>query len=130
MTWRDEAACKGQDSDLWHPESRRQAMANYPYTKATCAGCGVSEQCLADAYATGEIYYGMRGGLTARQRQRSTDRVRGRNRTRPRRRIEIALDGGRIVVHGTRSAYKRGCGCDECYAAHSEHRTLREDHQQ
>jgi WhiB family redox-sensing transcriptional regulator len=70
--WRDLAACATVDPELWfepdheHPGARqaREAAA-----KAICAGCPVRTACLHDAVRTGEMIWGIRGGLTVDERR-------------------------------------------------------------
>ncbi len=62
--WRDRAACKDLDTELFHP--RRGGNTAAP--KAVCAGCEVREPCLDDALATG-VSCGIRGGMSERQRR-------------------------------------------------------------
>jgi WhiB family transcriptional regulator, redox-sensing transcriptional regulator len=67
MTWRDDAACKGIDPDLFHPE--RGDMAAIAAAKAVCAGCEVRVACLEYAIQASERY-GVWGGLSERERRR------------------------------------------------------------
>lgn len=63
--WRDEAACKGLDPNLFHTgrgESTKEAVA-------VCVGCLVVEQCLKYAMDN-MIKVGVWGGTTERQRRR------------------------------------------------------------
>ena len=62
--WRDEAACKGLDPNLFHTargESTREAVA-------VCVGCLVVEQCLEYAMSN-NIKVGIWGGKSERQRR-------------------------------------------------------------
>jgi hypothetical protein len=63
--WRERAACRGQDPDLWYPERG----ADVSIAKAICAGCPVRADCLAFALGNGE-HHGIWGGLSERQRRR------------------------------------------------------------
>lgn len=67
-SWRDDAACRDMDLDLWFPatgESHKAAEA-----KAICATCPVAVDCLAEAKAA-HIRCGIWGGKTLDERQRS-----------------------------------------------------------
>lgn len=62
--WREDAACKGLNPELFHPargEDAYQAIA-------VCAGCLVVEQCLHFALSNG-IKVGIYGGKSERQRR-------------------------------------------------------------
>ena len=71
-TWRDQAACRGMDPDLFHPH-RGEAEA-VKRAKAVCAECSVREECLewalqaAIEYGQGEVA-GIVGGTSARERR-------------------------------------------------------------
>lgn len=125
--WREQAACRGEDTALWFPPDRAAAVVSYRIARRICDSCPVKDECLTDAYANGEIYNGMYGGLTPNERQRNPDRqprtAPYRLRRRSRARLDMATHGppGRIVNHGTRSAYARGCGCDECFYARRDY---------
>ena len=63
--WRDSAACRDTDPDLFFPErgaSTREA-------KEVCRGCVVREDCLEYALANGEKF-GIWGGMSERERRR------------------------------------------------------------
>lgn len=60
--WRDEAACRGTDTDVFFtPASERDAVR-------VCAGCTVTSQCANDALHH-EERYGVWGGTTPDQRE-------------------------------------------------------------
>ena len=75
--WRSDAACRGMDPALFHPQvtEKRGSVADRAYAQArrVCAVCPVADQCLACAL-TNDQRDGMWGGTTPRQR-------RGRYRT-------------------------------------------------
>lgn len=64
-SWRDHAACRGVDPDLFFP-GRGEATAP---AKAVCATCPVRAECLNYAMANGEKF-GIWGGLSERERRR------------------------------------------------------------
>lgn len=66
--WRDAAACRDLDSDLFFPVSD-EAAQQVEEAKAVCVGCQVREDCLAYALATGQ-WAGIWGGYTAEERRR------------------------------------------------------------
>lgn len=81
MTWRHAAACAGTDPDIFYPvpetpPGRRPAQPKpdyYEQARAICAKCPVRDQCLTEAMAeeSGQgsfSRWGMRGGLTPRER--------------------------------------------------------------
>ena len=62
--WRDQAACIGADLALFFPEQGETAGE----AKRICARCPVLAECLEDAVLSTDRY-GVRGGLSERQRQ-------------------------------------------------------------
>jgi WhiB family transcriptional regulator, redox-sensing transcriptional regulator len=64
-SWRDRAACRGIDPDVFYPVSDEDADA----AKAICAVCPVRESCLEYALANRERD-GVWGGATERERRR------------------------------------------------------------
>ena len=73
LSWRQKAACRGVDPDIFYPVSDDDAGA----AKAICAGCPVREACLEYALANRERD-GVWGGATERERRRM---IRQRRRT-------------------------------------------------
>lgn len=79
QSWRDEAACRGKDPNLFFPEGQggstnSQAAA----AKAVCAGCPVREPCLEYALIVA-MKDGVWGGLSVKERQaEKRRRVRAR----------------------------------------------------
>lgn len=72
--WRDDAACFGDNPDLFFPDLPTGCFS--PETEArarqVCAKCPVQTKCLSEAIAT-EEEYGIRGGVnfgSPRERQR------------------------------------------------------------
>lgn len=62
--WRDRAACRGQDPDLWFPNKGQTAKTG----RSICASCPAVVQCLEHAVATQPE--GMWGATSKRQRRR------------------------------------------------------------
>jgi WhiB family redox-sensing transcriptional regulator len=73
LAWRQRAACRGVDPDIFYPASDEEAEA----AKAICAACPVREACLEYALANRERD-GVWGGATERERRRI---VRQRRKT-------------------------------------------------
>jgi len=71
MTWRDDAACKDMDTNLFFSAgpNGRDGAAYPPTTRAACARCPVATECLDDAFATHDRW-GLRAGLAPKQRQK------------------------------------------------------------
>jgi WhiB family redox-sensing transcriptional regulator len=65
-SWRDDAACQHADPDLFFPDDGDHVAA--AQAVAVCRGCPVINACLSDALDTRERF-GIRGGLTAKQRR-------------------------------------------------------------
>jgi WhiB family redox-sensing transcriptional regulator len=64
-TWRQRAACRGIDPDIFYPVTDEEAEE----AKAICASCPVHQLCLEHALAHRERD-GVWGGLTERERRR------------------------------------------------------------
>jgi WhiB family transcriptional regulator, redox-sensing transcriptional regulator len=64
-SWRDQAACRGLDPEIFYPVSDDEADA----AKAVCAACPVRGACLEYALANRERD-GIWGGATERERRR------------------------------------------------------------
>lgn len=73
LTWRNRAACKGIDPEIFFPVSEEDAEP----AKEICAVCPVRESCLEHALANRECE-GIWGGFTERERRRI---VRQRRKT-------------------------------------------------
>jgi WhiB family redox-sensing transcriptional regulator len=71
--WRRLSACAGIDTDIFYPEP--STPENKADAKAVCARCDVRLECLLDAFATSERF-GIRGGLTPRERRTLARRMR------------------------------------------------------
>ena len=71
--WRGSALCAQTDPEAFFPANKAYAdeyngYNNYNEARKICAECPVKGECLADALMTGDVEYGMRGGLTPRER--------------------------------------------------------------
>ena len=68
MTWRDRAACRGQDPELFFPDGNTApALLQTEQAKAVCRRCEVAEACLKWAIETGQDT-GVWGGRSEGQR--------------------------------------------------------------
>lgn len=65
LSWRQRAACRGVDPDIFYPASDEEAEE----AKAICRQCPVREACLEYALANRERD-GVWGGATERERRR------------------------------------------------------------
>ncbi|HVC25407.1 MAG TPA: WhiB family transcriptional regulator [Acidimicrobiales bacterium] len=65
-SWRQRAACRGLDPDIFYPVSDEDAEE----AKAICASCPVHQLCLEHALVHRERD-GVWGGLTERERRRA-----------------------------------------------------------
>ena len=74
--WRDDAACRDADPELFFPDGDiRSARAQVKRAKLICRGCPVSATCLSWALADGQEA-GIWGGLTEDERRRLSGRAR------------------------------------------------------
>ena len=71
MVWRQKAACRGVDPDIFYPVSDEEADD----AKAICAACPVQRACLEWALTSRESD-GVWGGATERERRRIIRRRR------------------------------------------------------
>lgn len=67
-SWKQWAACQGADPELFFPDTK----SNYVQAKEFCADCIVYKDCLKFAMDNG-ITYGVWGGLTPMERQRTNN---------------------------------------------------------
>lgn len=72
-TWRGSALCAQTDPEVFFPQNKAyvddyNGYDNYKIARNICAECPVKGECLADSLMTGDVEYGMRGGLTPRER--------------------------------------------------------------
>lgn len=65
LSWRQSAACRGVDPEIFYPDSEEEAEA----AKSVCGQCDVRETCLEFALANRERE-GVWGGATERERRR------------------------------------------------------------
>lgn len=69
MTWHEDAACIGADTNLFFPTVGKHWRPNHGLSaKAICAGCEVRNECLADALERRE-QHGIYGGLNPLERR-------------------------------------------------------------
>ena len=67
--WRDRAACRDADPELFFADDTRSAQAQVMTAKLICRGCPVSSTCLSWALTMGH-QAGIWGGLTEDERRR------------------------------------------------------------
>ena len=72
--WREGAACRGMDVNMFFPEKGGQGAVTTRKAKAICAGCAVQEHCLMFAIKADERL-GIYGGTSERQRRALADRM-------------------------------------------------------
>jgi WhiB family transcriptional regulator, redox-sensing transcriptional regulator len=81
MDWRDDAACKNRDPDLFFPVGTTgPAILQTELAKRICYSCPVEEICLAWALETNQAH-GVWGGMDETQRQAIQRRGIGRRAT-------------------------------------------------
>lgn len=74
MSWRQHAACRGLDAELFFPQRGESTTE----AQTVCAGCLVGAECLAHAVARPERF-GIWGGTSERQRRRLRATARARS---------------------------------------------------
>ena len=74
VTWRRQAACRGADPALFHPDDESDDAA-VDAARDVCEGCAVRQPCLEYALSAREPD-GIWGGLTAKERRRELRRRR------------------------------------------------------
>lgn len=99
--WRERAACRGCDPDLFFPARRGDNIP--PEVRAVCGACPVRKECLAEGM---DERFGVWGGVSERGRRRL-------RATRPRR---------QVAIHGSITMYStKGCRCPECRLFYSQY---------
>lgn len=92
-SWRDSAACRGEDPDLWFPIGRSDEFApEIEKAKKICAVCPVRSDCLQDALDVPHKY-GIWGGTDEWERatlRRRLQRAASARRARVSQRAEEA----------------------------------------
>jgi WhiB family transcriptional regulator, redox-sensing transcriptional regulator len=73
LTWRQHAACRGLDPEIFYPNTDEEAVS----AKSVCGQCVVRETCLEHALGSRERD-GVWGGATEKERRRI---IRQRRRT-------------------------------------------------
>jgi WhiB family redox-sensing transcriptional regulator len=69
MTWRDRAACLGEDPELFFPDGNtRPALVQAEEAKTVCRRCEVTATCLKWALESGQEA-GVWGGLSEEERR-------------------------------------------------------------
>jgi WhiB family redox-sensing transcriptional regulator len=77
MNWRDRAACRTEDPDLFFPiGTTGPALDQLTEAQSVCHRCPVRDECLAWALDTGQRA-GVWGGLSEDERRRLRQRDRG-----------------------------------------------------
>lgn len=71
LAWRDSAACKGIDPNVFVPNEGRGGLtgrSTYAVARTFCAQCTVVQECLMFAVEE-NMEFGMFGGMTPRERR-------------------------------------------------------------
>ncbi|WP_372476614.1 WhiB family transcriptional regulator [Pseudonocardia terrae] len=101
--WRAQAACVGEDPELFFPVVEEGPLCEDQVTaaKKVCARCPVRDACLE--WSTLYIHVGIAGGLTAEERRcarvESLEPLKGRVR-RPSPRDDIRAAGFALIAQG------------------------------
>lgn len=67
--WYGRAACKGLDPDLFYADRELGQVSNSMNAAEVCRACPVIMECLLYAVETGEVYYGIWGGVSPKRRK-------------------------------------------------------------
>jgi len=111
--WREQAACRGTNPDVFFPERGESSKA----AKAICAACPVTGECL-DYALTHAIHDGIWGGLSERARKRLR-----RSGTE----VTVTCDAcGQPFVHVVRPTRRPTC-CEDCVTERDRQRKRRYD---
>lgn len=110
--WFDQAACKGCDPQLFHPE--RGANVAVREAKKVCHGCPVQQECLEWALEHDERL-GVWGGMSERQRRR----IRNKD-GRSRRGVKVVCGDCRMVFAAGSASAKL---CGQCRQKRQSRRT-------
>lgn len=120
-TWAEIAACRGLGHVMFPRErTGRGGSANWGPARKLCAACPATDDCLAHAMATGELDFGMWGGLTPQERRA----IAGRSTRRPptiAARISTA-DARREALGISARALSVAVDCDRGWWASVQHR--------
>lgn len=77
-SWRDLAACLGMEVEIFFAERGADAKTKNETAKEVCRSCRVRFDCLHAAMLEPQPWFGVRGGLTAKERRRLEWRPRNR----------------------------------------------------
>lgn len=116
QAWADRAACRTHPTSTFYAAGTGHSDETMRDAVQICAGCPVREECLQWSIAAGEIYDGIWGGATPRQR-RALARQAGLRTFHPVR--------DRDATHGTAKRYWAGCHCDPCRAGNAAYERRR-----
>lgn len=73
--WMLQAACRGTDPELFTPAGwDGPALVQIAEAKTVCRGCPVAVECLAEAFAAGDVDT-IRGGTTPAERRKARQRA-------------------------------------------------------
>lgn len=79
QSWRRHAACIDMDVNIFFVERGHEARIRNAEAKAICQGCPVRFECLESALEEPQPWFGVRGGLTPKERLKIRWRPRRRN---------------------------------------------------
>ena len=97
--WLDRAACTTIGEAPFYPEDGAHPTA----ALQICHACPVMHECLQDAIDTGDLDFGIRGGLTPRQRRRALTQQNKEKALREAQAQTQARDEARRLAQAVRS---------------------------
>lgn len=114
--WRQHAACRGHDPDLWFPSSGPRSAIITAQAQAICAGCPVQQACRQYADQRGDVY-----GIWGGHRYAFTNAYRN---YRPFR-TDAGLQPCGTLAAARRHARRGEPCCRACLEAQRQHRITR-----
>ena len=118
--WRDDAACRDADPDLFFPGGdASSALAQVKSAKLICRGCPVRITCLSWALDSGR-QHGIWGGLTEDERRRLHRRNRPWTAARWRGERPQHLTRTRLRQYTTSGPCVLHCQCEEDHDQHPQ----------
>lgn len=120
--WRDYAACRAEDPEIFFPEGRKSG-GDVRTAQAICHGCPVRIECGTTAIKDGE-FWGVWGGMSQNQLRQQRRRTGSRTAAKPEA-PKARRKSPEPAVCGTNSGHRKHVRdktpiCDPCRQAHAD----------